>query len=315
MPGYTLKRQSAQTWLTAMMVAVTMAATSLAVPTVAQAQVVVIANGSPITELDIRQRSKLMAASTHKTPTRKEVINELIDDRLKIAKGRVYGLIVDQAQVDAAFENMAKRQHTTPAQFAQVLNRAGISPNAVKARLKAELTWSQLIRGKFGSALQVNEGDLTQALRAQNAEANVVGYVYTLYPVTIVVPQGSSPAVMAAKRREAENLRSRFVACKSGLALARALRDVAVREPINKSSGDLPQALRDLLAKLEVGRLSTPDVTAQGLQMFALCRKTQSKADSPLKQELRSKIYASRYEAEAKKFLEEIRKTAMIEYK
>ena len=292
-----------------------MAAAGLAAPTAARAQVVVIANGSPITELDISQRSKLMAVSSRKTPTRKEVINELIDDRLKIAKGRVYGMDLGPAEVDAAFDNMAKRQNATADQFAKVLERAGISANAVKARLKAELTWSQLVRGKFGTSLQVNEGDLNQALRAQNAAENTVGYIYTLYPVTIVVPRGSSEAVIAAKRREAENLRSRFVACKSGLALARALRDVAVREPITKSSADLPEALRELLAKLEIGRLSTPDVTAQGLQMFALCGKKESTADSPVKRELRNKIYTSRYEAEAKKFLEEIRKSAMIEYK
>jgi peptidyl-prolyl cis-trans isomerase SurA len=315
MPGYTLKRRSAQKWLAAAIAAASMAAAGLAAPTAARAQVVVIANGSPITELDISQRSKLIAVSSRKTPTRKEVINELIDDRLKIAKGRVYGMDLGPAEVDAAFDNMAKRQNATADQFAKVLERAGISANAVKARLKAELTWSQLVRGKFGTSLQVNEGDLNQALRAQNAAENTVGYIYTLYPVTIVVPRGSSEAVIAAKRREAENLRSRFVACKSGLALARALRDVAVREPITKSSADLPEALRELLAKLEIGRLSTPDVTAQGLQMFALCGKKESTADSPVKRELRNKIYTSRYEAEAKKFLEEIRKSAMIEYK
>jgi peptidyl-prolyl cis-trans isomerase SurA len=315
MPGYTLKRRSAQKWLAAAIAAASMAAAGLAAPTAARAQVVVIANGSPITELDISQRSKLMAVSSRTTPTRKEVINELIDDRLKIAKGRVYGMDLGPAEVDAAFDNMAKRQNATADQFAKVLERAGISANAVKARLKAELTWSQLVRGKFGTSLQVNEGDLNQALRAQNAAENTVGYIYTLYPVTIVVPRGSSEAVIAAKRREAENLRSRFVACKSGLALARALRDVAVREPITKSSADLPEALRELLAKLEIGRLSTPDVTAQGLQMFALCGKKESTADSPVKRELRNKIYTSRYEAEAKKFLEEIRKSAMIEYK
>jgi peptidyl-prolyl cis-trans isomerase SurA len=120
---------------------------------------------------------------------------------------------------------------------------------------------------------------------------------------------------MDGKRREAENLRGRFVSCKSGLALARALRDVAVREPITKSSADLPEQLRVLLGKLEVGHLSTPDVTAQGLQMFALCNKKESTAESPLKREMRDQIYSKRFEAEAKKFLEEIRKTAMIEYK
>ena len=74
------------------------------------AQVVVVANGSPITELDIAQRSKLSASATHKQPTRQEVINELIDDRLKLAKAKVYGFEIDEAEIDGAFENMAKRQ-------------------------------------------------------------------------------------------------------------------------------------------------------------------------------------------------------------
>lgn len=284
-------------------------------PVAAVAQVVVIANGSPITELDIRQRTKLMATSSHKAPSRQEVINELIDDRLKIAKGKLYGLDLGPAEIDAAFANMAARQRISPAQFAQALERAGMSANAVKARIKAEMTWSQLIRGRYGSSLQVAEGDIAKAMRARNEAENTVGYIYTLYPVTIVVPNGSSASVLDEKRREAENLRGRFVSCKSGLALARALRDVAVREPITKSSADLAPQLRDLLAKLEVGRLSTPDITPQGLQMFALCDKKESAAESPAKRELREQIYNKRFEAEAKKFLEEIRKQAMIEYK
>ena len=118
-----------------------------------------------------------------------------------------------------------------------------------------------------------------------------------------------------SKRQMAENLRSRFESCKTGLPLARSLRDVAVREPITKSSADLPEPFRDLLAKLEIGRLSSPDVTSQGLQMYALCDKKENTADSPAKREIREKIFSTRYEAESKKFLEEIRRSAMIEYK
>ena len=200
-------------------------------------------------------------------------------------------------------------------QFAQALERAGISPGAIKARLKAELTWNQMVRGKFGASLQVNEGDIANMMRARNESESTVGYIYTLYPVTVVIAAGSSPAAVEAKRREAENLRQRFNSCKSGLAMARAQRDVAVREPITRSSADLPDALRDLLAKLEIGRLSTPDATPQGLQMFALCGKRESAQDSPMKRELREQLFSKRFEAESKKFLEEIRKSAMIEYK
>ncbi len=293
----------------------TLIAAALFAPSVARAQVVVVANGSPITELDIQQRLKLVESSTHKKASREEIIKDLIDDRLKIAKAKVYGLEVSDQDVNNAFDNMAKRQHITPQQFQQVLERAGILPRTIKARIRAELTWNQLVRGRYNASLQVGESDIATALREKNETASAVGYVYTLYPITIVAARGQNDAGMDAKRREAENLRARFLNCNEGLPLARALRDVAVREPINRNSSDLPPQLRDLLGNMEVGRLTAPEVTDQGLQMFALCAKKESADDTPAKREAREQIFTKRFESESKKFLEEIRKQAMIEYK
>ena len=311
MPGMSVKLRPIRRWLTGAVIAAVLAA-----PAAVNAQVVVVANGSPITELDIQQRSKLITNSTQKTLPRQDVINELINDRLKIAKAKVYGLDVSDSEVDAAFDSLAQRQRLTPQQFTVMLERGGISASTLKARMRAELTWNQLIRGKFGSSLQVGESDIANALRTRNEGENAtVGYIYTLYPVTIVVARGSSEAIMGAKRREAENLRSRFTTCNEGLALARALRDVAVREPLHRSSADLAPQLRELLGNMQIGRLSMPEVTAQGLQMYALCDKKESIAESSVKREVREQIYSKRFEAEAKKFLDEIRKQAMIEYK
>jgi len=311
MPKISARRRSFRRWLAGLLFAAV-----VGVPVAAGAQVVVIANGSPITAYDVEQRSKLDAASTHKTPTRQEVINELIDDRIKIAKAKIYGLEVSEAEVDQAYNNMAKAQHITPEQFAQVLARGGIAANTIKARIRAELTWGQLIRGKYASSLQIGDSDITKAMQGRNEnQADMVGYIYTLYPVIVIIPPGSSPAVIDSKRREAENLRGRFTSCKDGLAFARALRDVAVRDAVSRSSSDLAPQLRELLGNMEVGRLTTPDATPQGLQMFALCEKKESKTDSPVKTQLRQELFAKRFENEAKKYLEEIRKQAMIEYK
>jgi peptidyl-prolyl cis-trans isomerase SurA len=279
----------------------------------AAAQVVVVANGSPITELDIQQRTKLVATSSHKNPSRQEIINELIDDRIKIAKGKVYGLEASDTEVDQAFENMARRQSITPQQFSQMLERSGISPGAIKARVRAEIVWNQLVRGKFNSSLQIGESDIANALKARNEAETKVGYTYTLYPVTLVAERGEGG--MDARRRDAENLRGRFTSCAEGLPMVRALRNVAVREAVRRSSSELPAQLRDVLGNMEVGRLTTPEVTPQGLQMFALCDKKESTADSPVKREVREDLFNKRFEAEARKFLDEVRKQAMIEYK
>jgi peptidyl-prolyl cis-trans isomerase SurA len=297
-------------WLTAAL----LLAGACAAPALAQAQVVVVANGSPITAYDIEQRSKLIASSTHKPTTRQEVVQDLIDDRIKIDKAKSYGLVVGDDDVNQAFNNMAARQHITPQQFTQFLTRTGISPDTVKARIRAELTWGQLIRGKFGAALQVGEPDIAFAMRTRN-DTDAVGYIYTLYPVIMVVPYGSGEGILQAKHKEAESLRSRFLSCKEGLEFARALRDVAVREPVTRSSADLDPRLRDLLASIPLGRLTPPEATGQGLQMFAICDKKASKTESPIQRELRAEIFRQRFERESKRYLEELRRSAMIEYK
>ncbi len=176
-------------------------ATAMAAPLPAIAQVVVIANGSPITAYDIEQRSKLIALTTHRTPPRQEVVNELIDDRIKIAKAKTYGFEVPEAEINQTYANMARAQHLSVQQFDQMLERGGVAPNTLKARLRAETTWTQLVRGKFSASLEVGEAEVNKALRDRNApEADVVGYIYTLYPVMVLIPPGSSAAVVEAKR-------------------------------------------------------------------------------------------------------------------
>ncbi len=49
--------------------------------------------------------------------------------------------------------------------------------------------------------------------------------------------------------------------------------------------------------------------------MFALCDKKQTTQESPLKEKVRSEIFAKRYAAASRSFLEELRRSAWIEYK
>lgn len=282
----------------------------------AAAQVVVVVNGLPITELDIGQREKLERLSGGKAVSRDAALKALIDDKLKITISKRYGLDLSEAEVQQSFNQIAARTRQSPEQFSQALTRAGISPNALKDRIRADVLWNQLVRGKFSSSLNVSDGELAGMMRDNNAkEQDETGYIYTLRPIMVVIPQGSSPAVIDGKRREAEAIRARFQDCTRGVAMARGLRDVAVREPVRRSSADLPEQLRNILAKLEVGQVSTPDATPQGLEMFALCEKKATKTETAEKRQLKEKVFNERFDKEAKKFLEETRRSAIIEYR
>jgi peptidyl-prolyl cis-trans isomerase SurA len=288
--------------------------TLLCTPNMAKAQVAVLVNGAPITEMDISQRSKLTQLSTNKSPSRKEVIDDLINDHLKIFIAKRYGLEISDTDVNNAFSNMAQRSRATAAQMEQSLASRGIGINNLKLRIRAELGWGQLVRGRFGSSLQVGEADIRTALESRSEdEKNSQSFLYKIYPI-IFVGSGDD-ADGSARRREAENLRARFNSCEQDLRTARTLRGVVVKEPITRNSTEFSAQQREILDKIELGKLTTPEVTAQGIQMFAVCERKATTADSPIKRQLREEMFNKRYETQSKKFLDEIRRQAMIEYR
>jgi peptidyl-prolyl cis-trans isomerase SurA len=291
--------------------ALTLAVAALPGPALAQ-QVAVIVNGSPITTYDIEQRTKFSTLSTHKAPSRQEVIEELIDEKLKVQIGERYKLEISDADVENAYSSMSKRMHLTAEQLTGALAHAGIDAATLKARIRADISWQQIVRGKFQSSLQVRDKDVRDKLKDDKKE---VGYEYTLRPVLFIVQPGSSEQVLDGRKREAEALRVRFENCEAGLNFARALRDVAVRDQIVKSSADLAPALRKILDEVSVGKLTSPEVTPQGVQMFALCAKRENKVDSAATKEARDEMFAEQFQAKSKRYLEVLRKQAMIEVK
>ena len=295
------------------------AALAIAVLTVmtpsAGAQTAVIVNGDPITQFDVEQRAKLIQISTQKTPTRNEVIEELINEKLKIQLLKRFMIDGIDKDVDTAYANMARRMRVTPRDFTENLEKQGLKTETLRSRIKADLVWGQIIRGRYQSSFQFSDKDVAARLASKNRDdANVVGYDYTLRPILFLVPRGSPPSDFEARAKEAEALRARFQNCEEGIALARGIRFVAVRPQVVKGSAELPTALRDVLTKTELGRLTAPETTQQGVEVYALCGKRQSE-NAPAKKEVRDEMYTEAFESHSKKFLKELRDQAMIEYR
>jgi peptidyl-prolyl cis-trans isomerase SurA len=288
---------------------------ALVLPRAAQSQqVVVVVNGDPVTALDIEQRSKLNQLSTHKVPSRQEVLEELITEKLKIREGKRLGFEISNNEVDTAFGNMASKMRITVDQLTEMLGKSGINPATLKHRIKADMTWPQLVRGRYQSSLQIGEKEIVTV--TDNKPEESVGYDYTLRPILMIIPPGSPESFVEARRRDAESLRARFQNCEEGLAFARALKDVAVREPVSRSSADLPLELRKVLDAVEIGKLTPPETTKLGIEMFAICAKKESSAENtPGKRRAREAIVAGRYEQLSKQYLSEVRRGAMLEYK
>jgi peptidyl-prolyl cis-trans isomerase SurA len=286
-----------------------------ATPSYAQS-VVVMVNGDPITNYDIEQRSKLNFLSTHKPQVRQQVIDELIDEKLKIKEGKKYNIDPSSSDIDGLYAGMSSRMRITPEQLTKSLAASGIRPETLKDRMRAEMVWSSLIRGRFKESLQVGEKEVAAAVKSDETPdtPDTESFEYKMRPIVLVVERGSPPAVIESRRKEAEALRNRVQTCDEANALFKSMQNAAIREVVTKTSADLPAPLRDMLDKTPIGHLTEPEVTKQGVEMVALCGRKPTTIDTPKKKEIRDKMFAEKYEAKSKAYLQEIRKAAMIEY-
>src|SRR4051794_29646422 len=93
--------------------------------------VVGMVNGDPSPGSDIEQRSKLNPISP-KAATRQQVLEELIDGKVKIKEARKFGVDPTASDIDAAFAQMSSRMHLSADQLAKTLEAQGIRPDTLK---------------------------------------------------------------------------------------------------------------------------------------------------------------------------------------
>ena len=283
--------------------------------------IAVMVNGEPITDFDIAQRSKLEVLIAHKQPSRQDVINELIDDMVKIKEAKKYGVDPGASDVDEAYAQMADRMRVDTDQLSKSLESAGVRPDTLKLKIKADLVWTSLVRGRYKERLKVGDQDVEAALKAetgaetQQQQQQTDAFEYRLQPVVLVVPKGSSLAAMEARHKEAESLRAKIQTCDEANAFFKSMPNAAIRDTIVKTSADIPPVLRKVLDDTPIGHLTPPEITKQGVEMVALCGRKPTTIDTPKKKEIRDRLYAQRYQATSNTYLQEIRREAMIEYR
>lgn len=282
-----------------------------------QAQnIVLMVNGEPITDFDVEQRTKLNELITHKKPARQDVINELIDEKVKIKEGKKYGVDPGPSDVEQSYAGMAQRMRINTDQLTKSLEVKGIRPDTLKARMRAEMVWTSLVRGRFKEKLRVGEKDVADKVQADSGEKlQIEGTEYKMQPIVLVVPRGSSDTSLEARKKEAELYRSRVGSCDEANSLFRSTPNATIRDSVTKTTADLPEPLRKVLDDTPIGHLTPPEVTRAGIEMVVLCSRKPTMIDTPKKREIQEKMYVEKYEKTQKAYLAEIRKAAMIEYR
>lgn len=280
---------------------------ALTMPAAAQGLAVIV-NGAPITELDISNRQRLLGLTGGgRAPARSAVVDELIDERLKLLEARRMRINIGDAQVDSAFASIAQRTRLSPEQLSQAMRSRGVNPRTLRERLRADLAWQQVVQQRAQRTITIRDQDVVDAMRRRGQDPERIRA--TEYTIAQVVVFGTSPD----RRRAADGLRGQINGCDSLAQRVRTVRDAAFRDPIRRLSTELPEQINTVLQSTAVGRASPIQSGQQGWEFVVICAKREVPGRDSATQQVRNELIGQEMEQSARRLLAEIRERATIE--
>lgn len=279
-------------------------------PAAAQS-VLALVNNRAITNFDVQQRVRIAAMIERRRITPKAALQELIDDQVKLIEAGRVGYRITTEGVDAEFTRIAKGNRQTVEQLNETLRRSGIQPEALRESMRAGLAWEALLRDRSRLGSQVSNSELDTAVEEERRKAGTITE-FELVQVLFIVPQGVSPG---ARMQAANAARSRFTSCETGLDELRSMQDVAVRDRTVRTSAELPKPTVDQLNKTPVGRMMAPSVSAQGIELVAVCGKAERNNPAAQRSSVAQVLQQKKAGETAKTYIETLRKKVNIRYR
>ena len=289
-------------------------------PVNAQNRIVIVVNDEPITSYDITQRSRLLQLTTGGSDEEAEELarRELINERLKLKETKRLGISVNPDELDIAYNTIAERTRLSPEELTAALIDSNIDPKTLTDRLVVDIAWSQAVRLRFRQTIRVRDEEVIAALQArgnENTDTKKSTAEYDLIQYIFVIPKDSDEDFKINREKEVKAFRDRFTSCEEGTIFAEGLEEVVVKPLGQKLEHELNPRLVNEIKDVPVNRISRALETQIGIELFGVCAKTLIDSEAAAIAEKKGEIQNQEGQLMARRYLGELRRTAVIEYR
>jgi len=286
-----------------------------------QQSVIVTVNDQPITSYDVDQRLRLwqILGNSKQDQSRKQALQALIDDLIKISAAKKNNVEAKEELVNAHLERMAKGMQTDVKGLAAKLKKQGVSINALRQYATAQISFNRLLVSLYKVNVTVDPAEVDKALEkfANDPRLKPVT-VYQIMEISLPVEK-SDPSMqqqlLYARAVEAETIKQRFQGCGSARAATEGVYNTVVKKPMEVDASKIPPQLKQALDKAGAGRLVGPALQNGGVQLIALCGRQNIAPQKPSRQMIESMLENKKFEGYEQRYIRDLRRTAFIDYK
>lgn len=234
-------------------------------------------NDTSITHFELEERVRflrlLRAPGNHNALAREQ----LIDDRLKVGAAQAVGIFPSTDAIQTGMEEFAGRVNLTLEEFISEITAGGVSEDAFRDFVFAGIAWRDLVQAKFGSRVNVSEGEIDRALASSNSGG---GVEVLLSEIIMPAPPPQAAAVQERAERIAQITSIAAFASEARRYSASASKPRSGRLdwlPIT----NLPPQLHSILLGLAPGEVTSPIPLQNAIALFQL--RDIREADVPAK--------------------------------
>jgi len=310
-----------RTTLKLMMACTLIAGLNMGVARAEQQSVIVTVNDQPITSFDIDQRIRLweVLGSSRKEATRKQALQSLIDDVIKITSAKKNNVEAKEDVVNSHLQRMAQSMQTDMKGLAAKLKKQGVSINALRQYATAQISFNRLLIALYKVDVTVDPAEIEKAYQKMASDPRLKPVtVYRIMEIELPIEK-SDPSMQQqlvyARAVEAEQIKQRFRGCDAARAATEGVYNTVIKRPIDVDVSKIPPPLKQALDKAGPGRLVGPAMQGTGVQLIALCGRQNVEPPKPSKQMVESMLENKKFEDYERRYMRELRRTAYIDYK
>jgi len=286
-------------------------------------RVVAIVNDDVITLYELNQKIREMTGLTPETlrdkdegrylETRRKILELMINDKCAKEKIRELGIQIPPERLDAAIETIKRRNQWTHEDLLAMLKQEGLTIEAYREELKAELERIELINAQVKAKIIIREEEIEQYYKDHQEDFSSEETVQ-LAGIFLIRRNPKDEEEFRNLKLKGEDILARL---RNGEDFARLAKETS-QGPGADEGGDLgtfkvdqlDPELGKALEGLEVGQVTDLIIKANGIQILKVIKRQKAEV-KPL-EEVREKIDATLYQQEVNRryeaWIQELRK-------
>ena len=249
--------------------------------------IVAVVNSEPVTNHEVRQRmarlQRQVASQGGTQPPQellaREALEQIILERAQLQLAREAGITVDDLAVNQAEQSVARQNEVSVPEMHRRLAADGISQEQFRLELRRQLTQQRLREREVDARVRVSDHEIDQSLREQGV-ADQAQVDLNLGHILVAVPEGATPAQVAARQARAQAAADKARAGGDFAALVREFSDAA-----DAGAGGLmglrpadryPELFVQATQAVPVGGIAGPVRSGAGFHVLKVVDKTRS---------------------------------------